>query len=239
MDKFINDFDFFWGMIENGKNFSFSRYADGEVMLMRGITVSDNTQAFQIDKWKAPNGMTKLGYDLLDTLNHTENNYYYAISGKNDSQSDYEFLRNNIKHVENNITFVNLWINANYRRSMKKYGNLKRDVILISNEKAKKENFPFNVIDINAFPNNCVDFWEVNSDEYVRNLIEKYGNLENQLFFVSCGPVSEVIIHNLYVNNPNNTYVDVGSSIDEFVHGRVTRAYMDPTSQYSKLISHF
>lgn len=239
MDKFTLDFENFWGMIENNTNFTFARYADGEVMLMKGEPVGKITQAFTIDNWDAPNILTKAGQQLLETLNHTQDNYYYAISGVNDNINDYNFLRNNIKHRESNITFVNLWINANYRKSFKKYASLKRDVILICNEKAKKENFPFNVIDINPFPDDCINFWEENSEKYISNLIEKYKNVNNQLFFISCGPISEIIIHNLYQNNPNNTYIDVGSSIDEFVHGKLTRPYMEPNNEYSKFISTF
>lgn len=35
------------------------------------------------------------------------------------------------------------------------------------------------------------------------------------------------------------SYVDVGSSIDEFVQGYKTRPYMNPYSEYSKAISFF
>jgi hypothetical protein len=70
-------------------------------------------------------------------------------------------------------------------------------------------------------------------------LIETYGQLENQLFFISCGPVSEIIIHKLYQNNPNNTYVDMGSSLDELIHGYKTRPYMDPNSRYANEKSYF
>ena len=46
-------------------------------------------------------------------------------------------------------------------------------------------------------------------------LLKKFKDIKNELFFISCGPVSEIIINKLYTNNPYNSYVDVGSSIDE------------------------
>lgn len=239
MDKFFRDFEYFWNLITIESNFTFARYADGEVMLMKGVGVFENTQAYSVDNWKAPNELTKVGTQLLETLNHTEENYFYAISGKNDNIHDYQFLIDNIKHGRDNLTFVNLWINANYRNMMKRYSALKRSVILICNEKANFKNFPFNVTHITPFPNDCITFWETNSEEYIQRLIKDYGEINNQLFFISCGPISEIIIHRLYENNPNNTYVDVGSSIDEFVHCKQTRPYMNPTSQYSKFISTF
>jgi hypothetical protein len=239
MEKFNSDFNNFWGLINTNINFTFARYADGEVMLMKGQAVSDGTQASSIDKWKAPNSLTKVGEQLLETLNHVEDNYFYAISSITDNINDYTFLKNNIKQKEDKLTFVNLWINANYNLMVKNLCSNKREVILICNKDAKKENFPFNVIDITPFPDDCINFWVENDKSFIDEITKKYSALNNQLFFISCGPISEIIIDALYKANPNNTYVDVGSSIDEFVHGYKTRQYMDNNSYYSKLISKF
>lgn len=239
MEKFITDFDKFWSMIENGENFAFARYADGEVMLMNGNAVNHLTQAAIVDKWSAPLGMTKVGLDLLETVNHTEPNYYYAISAPTDNLGDYNYLKNTIKASENNLTFVNLWINNNYQRSLEKYRALTRPVNLICNYRAKKENFPFKIQDFVQFPDNCVAFWGISGDSFIEGMREIFNGRENELFFISCGPVSEIIIHKLYEFNPNNTYIDVGSSIDEFIHGKKTRPYMEPTSQYSQMVSKF
>lgn len=239
MEKFNIDFDFFWKKIINGDNFTFARYADGEVMLMKGVAVGNNTQAYAVDKWNSPNKLTKVGEDLLTTMNHMEDNFYYAISSTSDNISDYNYLNDKLKQSTDKITFVNLWINANYGKMKDKYNNLKRDVILLCNHKAKKENFPFNVTDIVSFPDDCINFWENGSEEFINEIIGKYGNEKNKLFFISCGPVSEIIIHKLYEFNRNNTYIDVGSSIDEFVHGKKTRPFMNPESIYGKMISKF
>lgn len=239
MDKFTSDFDYFWKLIEEGLNVTFTRYADGEVMLMKGIPVREDTQAFKVDNWKAPEGLTRVGRELLETLNHTEMDYYYGISGKSDNINDYNFLRGNIKQQDSHLTFVNLWINANYLRTKEKLVNLKREVILICNKDATKRKFPFPVKSVSGFPNDCVRFWEDNFESYIEYLIQSYGKEKDALFFISCGPVSEIIIHRLYQNNPNNAYIDMGSSLDEFIHGRVTRPYMDPNSRYAQEKSSF
>lgn len=237
--KFTTDFDYFWDLIDSGKNFTFARYADGEVMLMKGQSVTQGTQAFNVDKWSAPSHLTIVGQQLLETLNHTEENYYYAISSKSDNINDWTFLDTNIKQSKDKLTFVNLWINANYKKSLERYKSLNREVNLICNSKARVEHFPFKVKSITPFPDDCVKFWEENHKDFLEELTSKVTNTNNELFFISCGPVSEILIHNLYKSNPNNTYVDVGSSIDEFVHGRKTRPYMDDNTIYSKMISVF
>lgn len=237
MCKFNEDFDFFWKKIESNENFVFSRYADGEVLLMKGFEVGENTQAFNVDKWKAPNKLTKVGIDLLKTLNHIEDNYYYAIPGVNDNIEDYNFLKNKI--ISNNLTFVNLWINNNYNKTKNKLNNLNRDVILICNEKANSENFPFKINEIIKFPDDCITFWENNDISFLKILKNNIENKNNKLFFISCGPISEIIIDYLYTINPNNTYIDLGSSLDEFIYGYKTRPYMVTNSYYSNLISNF
>lgn len=239
MEKFNVDFEKFWFMIEKGENFTFTRYADGEVMLMNGNAVGSVTQASIVDKWSAPLGLTKVGKELIESLNHIEENYYYAISSLTDNLGDYNFLKQNIKQNEDKLTFVNLWINSNYQKTIEKYSLLKRPVHLICNYKARRENFPFTVASITPFPNDCVKFWEENGDFFISELLEIYKDKTNELFFISCGPVSEIIIDKLYTANPNNTYIDVGSSIDEFVHGYKTRPYMDKNSIYSQMISTF
>jgi hypothetical protein len=119
------------------------------------------------------------------------------------------------------------------------YRELKKDVYLICNQKARKESFPFPVAEIFPFPDDCIRYWESYGDNYMQQLGEYVSQITNKTFFISCGPVSEIIIDKLYKLNPNNQYIDVGSSIDEFVHGYPTRPYMDPNSKYAKEVSYF
>jgi len=235
---FNRDFEFFTDLILSDKNFAYARYADGEVALMLGKQIGQGSQAYHVDKWQAPNHLTKVGKELLESLEHSESNYYYAISATSDFAGDNTFLDGKIK-VRENITFANLWINANYQKMKTFYGSLKKEVYLICNEKAKKENFPFPVAELFPFSNNCIEYWEQYGDDYMAQLCDYVSQLQNQTFLISCGPISEIIIDKLYRLNPNNQYIDVGSSIDEYVHGYPTRPYMNPDSQYAREVSFF
>lgn len=235
--KFFSDFDFYTNLINSNENFAYARYADGEVLLMKGKPVTESTQAFQVDKWSSSDKLTNVGIELFSSLFHTEENYHYAISSISDNIDDYNFLIKNIKNK--NITFANLWINANYQKMCEFYKKIEKSVYLICNYNAKKENFPFNVNEIIQFPDNCIEFWAQNSDNYLKIILEKILKLNNETFFISTGPVSEILIDAMYRYNPNNQYIDVGSSIDEFVHGYKTRPYMINDTIYSKEISYF
>ena len=235
--KYFTDLEFFTNKIKTSEPFAYARYADGEVALMKGNGISTSTQAYQQDKWSAPNQITKVGKQLLETLSHTESNYYYAISTDQDSKSDYDFLMSHIKSP--NITFANLWINANYGRMKAFYTNLNQSVYVICNHRANKYNFPFDVTELFPFPDDCVWFWENHGERYLEQLLDYTSQLNGQTIFVSAGPISEILIHSMYVANPNNQYIDVGSSIDFYVHGKHTRPYMDWNSPYSKEVSQF
>ena len=237
MKKFKSDFIKFTEKIKSDENFAYARYADGEVMLMRGIEVGFNTQAFQVDNWKSPDKMTKVGNDLLETMNHTEENYYYAIAS--DSIGDHIFLMEKLKTKKDNITFANLWINSNYQQMKQFYLSLNKECFVLCNHKASKNNFPFPVKELFPFPDNCIEYWESFGDDYINQLSQYVSQLKNETIFISAGPVSEIIVHKLFTLNPNNKYIDVGSSLDEFIHNRKTRPYMIEGTEYSKESSEF
>lgn len=241
MKDFNQDFEYFTNLILSNNNFAFSRYGDGEVALMQGKPIGINTQAYNVDKWSSPNTITKLGIDLLNTLDHTEQNYWYGIPADSDFEGNsecFDFLTSKIKNKES-ITFANMWINANYQKMKLFFNTLKKPVYLICNQKAKKENFPFPVIEIIPFPDDCVNYWEFNRDHFLEYLKDEIPQITNQTFFIAAGPVSEILIHHMFEINPNNQYIDVGSSIDEYVHQYITRPYMDNNTNYAHKISYF
>jgi len=193
MNDFNHDFTYFTNLINSNNNFAYARYADGEIALMKGDSVKEGSQAFHVDRWESPQRLTKVGKELLTTLGHTESNYYYAISSHSDSVEDYNFLSSRIK-AQSNITFANLWINANYEKMKTFYTNLNKEVYVICNEKAKKESFPFPVLEILPFPDNCVYYWEQYGDDYTTQLLQYIEDVYDKTFFISCGPVSEILI---------------------------------------------
>jgi hypothetical protein len=237
MTKFNDDFIFFTEKIKSGEPFAYARYADGEVALMKGVSVGPSSQAFQVDRWLAPDQLTKVGEGLLESITHTEDNYYYAISAHSDNIGDYEFLKSHLK--TDKLTFANLWINANYQKMKEFYSTLDKSVYVICNHEARPDRFPFKVTEIFPFPDNCILYWEEHGEDYITQLLDYISQLSGETIFVSAGPVSEILIDRMYKANPNNQYIDVGSSLGEYIHGYKTRPYMDENSQYSKEISFF
>ena len=56
-------------------------------------------------------------------------------------------------------------------------------------------------------------------------------NIKNSVFLISASSLSNMIIHKCYEAYPNNTYIDVGSSLNPFIPGIGSRrAYMSQLS---------
>ena len=235
--NFAEAHTYFTDLIESDQNFALVRYVDGELALMRNQGVGRQTQAFNEDRWDAPAKPTRLGEDLIRGLSHTESNYYYGIPGKNDCQESYEYLSSLIP--KENITYAALFVNANYQKTKDFFKNLKKPVNLLANESGNPDGLPFEVESFCSFPDDCVNWWEERADSFLQLMRSWVLAAENETFFVAAGPVSEVIIDEMYKANPNNQYIDVGSALDELFYGRQTRPYMNSSSQYAAQVSTF
>jgi hypothetical protein len=212
-------------LIKNKRPFAFSRFSDGEIAVMKGhgIVGSDN--------WSTPNYVTKLGKDLVDAIQVIDDNVYFGISCSCCTPGQ-DYLLSLIKNKMENITMSNIFVNGNYSKFIQFAKTIDEPVNLIANHNAKLEYCPFKVSTFLPIPDDCVNYWEEMRDDFLQLLKESYSDIKGELFLISAGPMSEAIIKYLWEINPNNRYVDVGSSIAEFVHGRPIREFAYAQSQY-------
>ena len=219
--------DNFLKKINNGENFTLLRFGDGERAIMNGTPVTAQ------EGWSSPSRKTLLGLALERTLNIEAKNVYYGISCPCCDRASYYWYMSRIKNK--NITFANLFVNANYRNFLKEFENLRRDAIVIANHRGEGHKIGnLNVIKYYSVGDNCVEFWEHDAQSLLEEIIDEYGTAEGLLYAVSAGPMSEPILERLYRNNPNNCYIDFGSSLDIYIHEKDTRPYTDPNSVYGK-----
>lgn len=214
-------------MIFDGKNICLFRYGDGERNIMCGI------QTIAQEGWKAPNYVTELGKGLLRTLDLEDENVFYGISCPCCDRNSYYWYSTRIK--SKNITFANMFVNANYKYFVDDFKKIRRNAVVICNEEGKgKQIGNLNVLDYYCVDNDCVSFYEKKLPSFIEEIKNKYGKSETLLFVVSAGPLSEPIIYDLYKNNKNNCYIDFGSCIDIYIHNRDTRPYCNEKTEYAK-----
>ena len=186
--NFHDSFTYFTNLIESPTNFALARYGDGEIALMENLGVSKKTQAFNQDRWYAPAQATKLGKQLAESLKHEEDNYYYGIPGTNDSIEAYEYLTSLIPNL--NITYANLFVNANYERTKDFFKGLKKSITLIANKNGNVDQLPFDVGVFWEFPDDCVNWWEARGEEFIETLRKYVVTTSNETFFLSIGPAA-------------------------------------------------
>jgi len=224
------EFDKIWQKIENNENFVLARYADGEYAVMSGRKIKG------IDGWTSTDYVSKLGQDSIESLSVRDPNYIYGIACPCCDREAYYWIVSRLAEKAT-ISFSNIFVNHNYFKFVKKFEELKRDAIVIANEKARdKQIGNLNILKFYGVGGECIDFWEKEGDKLVQQIINEVGDLKNKLFVVSAGPMSEPIIYKLYKHNPHNTYIDFGSAIDRYIHENLNRTYTDPKNKETKRI---
>lgn len=223
-----DEYERFWNMIVTGQNFALVRNGDGERCLMLGKSVHAQ------EHWEAPSKLTSLGKALLHSIQFTDPNYYYGISCPCCDPKAYFWYLKNVGTPQN-TTFASLWANHNYQRFSEDFPELHRDAVLIANYKAAgKKIGNLNILDHYAVSDDGVSFWENEAEELLQRIINDHGHQKNLLYVVSAGPMSGPIIERLYRNNPENCYIDFGSSLDPWLYGEMTRPYMLKDHFYSQ-----
>lgn len=221
------EFKRIWRKLENGDNITLMRYGDGERAIMTGRSLVAQ------EGWSSPNTIGKLGNDLLKTLEINHEQVFHAISCPCCDQSSYYWYSTRI--VNTNKTFANLWVNANYPSFIKHFTELNREAVVVANYRAiGKQIGKLKILKHYSISDDCFDFWENYGEELLANIKKDFGNRKNLLYVISAGPMAEPIIGELFKENPDNCYIDFGSSIDRFYRQTQTRPYEDKKSVYAK-----
>jgi hypothetical protein len=216
--NYANSIDYFLNKIKNKENFSILRFADGEYYVL------ENTQLTNIDNWTFRSGSI-LCKHLNDSLSLINTNVYYGISGLSDCEKTCNYYYSKIPN-HHNITYANVFVNENYEKWINFLINNNDNCVLIGSSKPDNNKIGnINIIETLLIDPFLVNVWDSKYNEYFDIMKELGKKYTNTIFLISAGPLSEVFIHQLYLSNPNNIYIDVGSSIDMFTKNRYTREY--------------
>jgi len=238
---FLEDFGLIRSMLEQWENFAFSRFSDGEVYMMQGqeiVMAADHCkvrgqthkQQFAQDDHKHfdPSKHEFYRQKLVDAFVHRQENYFKGIScrcciGQKDFDWQMDLLKQGYDGLDQeHLTWSNLLINANYLHFLNFMIPVLRDrsIILIVNENADLDHQMRQVFDIRQdfrIGKNCIvnDYGLIDELE---NYIEADDVMEH-VFLFAASSLSNMAIHRLYSKHPNNTYMDIGSSLNPLIKG--------------------
>lgn len=238
---FSGDFEVIKKMLADQENFAFSRFSDGEVFMMQGqeiVMAHDHCKvkgkvhgvryAEDDHKHFDPKVHELYRQKLEDAFVHRQTNYFKGVSCRCCiGQADFDWQMNLIKKdyenlCQEHLTWSNLLINANYLRFLSEMIPLitKRKMVLTVNKNADLDDFfrkGFYLENDFRIGPNCII-----NDHHVIDAIEDYidsDNIENHLFLFAASSLSNMAIHRLFSKFPNNTYMDIGSSLNPFLKG--------------------
>lgn len=223
---FREDLDEVLRLIVESDSLALARFADGEASVLKNITVGNK------DGWLYKKDKNLIfRRDLRHTLRCSDKNYLYGISCTCCDKVNHEFLLNSVRAPPENLTYSNIWVNANYSRFNEQFipalKASKKSIILCSGSKARvsdlKQFIP--VVDFIPIPGNCITYWE-KYREQIRGLLDlKATQYRGAIFLFAAGPLSEILIHEMWLANQQNVYLDIGSTLDPLMFGRNSRGY--------------
>ena len=225
---FRGDAEILLHALKNKEHFAFTKSADGEMSIMQGnnidllnkcngefkFDVSDETDKFYRDK-------------LIEAYQYKDENYFISVGCPCCvGQNNYQWMKQFSNQELTNMTWANIFVNGNYKfyvdNFIPEYKNHK--LIVVCNNKAKLENL---------FGDELVKDFRVGRNAWKDNYglieeIKKYINdndINDHLFLIGAGPFGNILIYELFKHNKNNTYLDIGSTLDPILGLGGTRGY--------------
>ena len=195
--------------------FSFSKYADGELHILANRPINNG------EFWFVPQNNSERRQDMIDSLKFKNDNYFVGISCPcciGGLTVHNWFKKQSGQDIEN-LTWANLFVNGNHsyyiNNMVPLYSEYK--VVLVSNSDSNLNRLPFEVekhfkIGKNAWVN---DYNLVNE---IKSYISE-NEICNYLFLFCAGPFGNILSHQLFDFNKNNTYIDIGSTLNHFLLG--------------------
>ena len=225
-DSFRNDLIYFEDKLKCKENFSFSKYADGEFKILANQKIK-NCDGWTFD----PNKHSVEQKYLLKSFQYDHKDYFIGISCPCcQSMKDISWMRDHAK--TKNLTWANLLVNGNFDYFKENFfpifNQWKNRITLVANELGSNKEMPFRVdeyysIKIGAFLNPDLE-------NIILKFKEKAASQNDQLFLFSAGPLGNILAHLLHEENPNNTYFDIGSTINPWVTHK-NRGYLQNNKQ--------
>ena len=234
---FRGDLEYFIKKLQNKEYFAFSKYADGELRILADQHIDIRSKANGEFKYD-PKDQEDYFYreQLIRSFQYNHPDYYVGIGCRCCIGEDYfNWMKTESHQPLQNLTWANIFVNNNYEYYQKYMIPLYNDykVVMVCNYKADLSNLPFNVIKdfrvgTNAYKENY------NLHEEIIDWVNKNG-IKNKLFLFCAGPFGNILSWKLHSNSQNNTYLDIGSTLDPYMKLGKTRGYLNGSDTLNKI----
>ena len=212
---FRSDIEKFQQKIKSKEKFAFSKYADGELYILANQKINNG------EFWFDPNTDQFYRQKLIESFTYNEDGYYMGISCPcciGGTQA-HEFMKRTSNKTEDKLTWANLFVNSNYDFYLDSIVPLysEYEVYLVSNDESSLKSLPFKVSKHFKIGKNA---W--NSDyPLIEEMIQFISDneIKDSLFLFCAGPFGNILSSQLHKANKDNTYLDIGSTLNPFLLG--------------------
>ena len=253
---FNHEFIKLLNMLKKRENFAFTRFSDGELFIMQNKTLILGEDHYVTGDIKGANRYTEeeqkeflperdqfYREKLIECFKHNQRNYFKGVCTASDGhvgQENYKWQLELLDGNEDNLTFANVLINANYSRFVEEIIPLfvDREIIYVVNELADVSQLPFEIKKSFKIGTNCM-INDYNIVEEIKTYIAD-NNIENHIILCSAASLSNYVIYECYKDNPNNTFLDIGSCLNplltlegwKYTRGYLTHYWLDSGSPF-------
>lgn len=229
MKDFKQEFYKIYNLLRDGEPFSFIRFSDGELFMLKnqevrlgindyvtgsvsgpGIYTSEEQKHFLPDRdWFYRD-------ELIESLKHFQPNYFKGICSRTDVPEEDFLLQKKLagSDDETYLTFANLFINSNYPLFMnnivKYLSTTWRPIAMVLNEKCDTSKLPFKVAQEFRIGTNCL----VNNYNTIKEVQTFLQGKKDWIVLCSAASLSNLIGYYCFSENPNNTIIDIGSTLN-------------------------
>ena len=240
MKTFKGDFYNLLEKLKKGENFSFIRFSDGELFILQNKhLILDNKDtrldgnivgpkyAIEDHKEFIPGQHEFFRKKLEDSLKFHKKNYYVGLSCKCCVGEDNFNLMKHLRGIEDEYTtWANLFVNSNYPLFIQNFLPVLKNkkIIFVCNEEANLNKMPINIVKDFRIGNNAM----INNFEIYKE-ISKYieeNNIKDHIFLFSASSLTNVTAYELFKENENNTFIDIGTTLNPFLNLSIERSYL-------------
>jgi hypothetical protein len=201
--------------LKNREHFAFSKYADGELHALINKPVNNG------EFWFVPEEHEKSRKALIDSFQYQDESYFVGVSCPCciGGRPVHNWMKSQSGQPEERLTWANIFVNGNYKYYLDNMVPLysEFDVYLVSNSDSNLDKLPFEV----------KGHFQIGKNAWVKDheLIDKMKTfiseqqIKDSLFLFCAGPFGNILAHQLYEFSKNNTFIDIGSTLNPLLLG--------------------
>jgi hypothetical protein len=231
--NFRNDLNTIIEKLKTKEPFAFSKYADGELSVLVNKPINNG------EFWFNPETDQSSRENLINSFRYKNESYFVGISCPCciGGSPVHNWMKKNSGQDEEHLTWANIFVNSNHpyyvENMIPEYKNY--EVVVVSNSSSNIDALPFDVKKHFSIGKNA---WteDYSLVQEIKNYIDE-NDINGNLFLFCAGPFGNILTHQLFEHNSQNTYIDIGSTLNVMLLGEAgkNRSYLRGGASLNKV----